>query len=375
MRSSGAADCGSAPSRLGPGGRRETFELRLPHQAYGLLFSFEPPRLLAGAGRSTLLLAATDDTPEGEYRIPLEAAYVGYRPACSTVDKLLGSCAQAGVAGELKHAGIGVPPVRVRVVQGDPSARAGQRRLEEAREQERQQKAAQRAQELAAVLSELDAEMKGTFKLLRRRKYEEVRARVDKLAALFEPLNSLSVEETGEPVLEARARFDELREGLAKFENKVFEAAFKRLNDPDNAKVSEAKLMDRVARRHRISARYLTQIYTARADEIQQRLEALAQARLQAQQAELAAREKHCGPLPTGADRTVAASLSELQVEGDLKLGECFTPRLTDRDCWMLQCDFTRSRLVAIELPRKVTKHRGKFFLRHGKVVDHQAVK
>jgi hypothetical protein len=50
-------------------------------------------------------------------------------------------------------------------------------------------------------------------------------------------------------------------------------------------------------------------------------------------------------------------------------LGECLTPRLTERDCWELRCQFLRKEEVAVERPPVVTRHEASFFIERGAVV------
>ena len=81
------------PPRLWPGGRLPTFELKRKNQAYGILFAVTDAKLDAGIAKARLLLAATDDTPEGHYELRLSATYLGYTPQnCEPFDRLRGAC-------------------------------------------------------------------------------------------------------------------------------------------------------------------------------------------------------------------------------------------------------------------------------------------
>jgi hypothetical protein len=171
-----------------------------------------------------------------------------------------------------------------------------------------------------------------------------------------------------------RARYDALHEQLETFERRIFDQTFALVTADANRLVPEERLLERIAHQFRVPAAYVQEIYTDNADEIQKRLDARTQARLDAIKAEQEARERRCGPLPTRAwdtvNRYVRDRLGESRVE--IVLGECMTPRLSERDCWELRCDYQRKVEVAVERPKVVTQHSAAFFIRNDQVTRMQ---
>jgi hypothetical protein len=372
------ATCAEAPPRLWAEGRLPTYEVRLAHQAYGLLFAISGQRVAQQRfGEGRLLLAATDDTPEGRYELPFEAAYLGYTPQkCELLQRLQRSCPEPRVGEGEKHAGLGVPVVVVDVTPGDPSRRLGEKRRAEAEAAEAQRKAQERAQQIATAVTEIKAVLDDTQKLINRKRWSEARANVDKLGTLFEPLDGVvldAIEGTPSEVSDARDRLDKLRAAMDTFEQRVFEQTFKVVSAESNRKVAEESLLVRVGKQFAISPSYVQQIYTARADEIQRRLDQRAQAHIEQLKAEQEAREQRCGPLPKDAWHTVDRYAQEVYAEPhtEIVLGECMTPRLTEHDCWEMRCEFQRKVEVAVERPKVVTHHEASFFLVNDRVARH----
>jgi hypothetical protein len=370
------ASCGKVESRLWPDGRLPTFEIKLPHQAYGLLFAFDQLALRAGSlGRGRLWLAATNDTPEGLYVLPLEGTYRGYTPQeCDLMQRLQTACPPPRTGSGEAHRGVELPIVEIEVVPGDPSKRSGEKRLAEALAAEKQEQAEERLKQIESVLAEVEGVLSETEKLVARRRLEEARPRIQKLGVLFAPLDDLAqggLDAVPDALGAARARLDTLRDKLDQFEGQVFEKAFAATTDARNRDASEEKVLSRVASAHRVSLSWVQEIYAGRADEIQRRLEARAQKHLESVQAEQRAREQRCGPLPTDAwaqvKKHLAARYDQPRVR--IVLGECLTPRLTERECWELRCQFLRKEEVAIERPPVVTRHEASFFIERGAVV------
>lgn len=372
--------CNKIDPRLWPPGRLETYELKLPRQAYGLLFSLDRIQLpvAAAVGEGRLWLAATDDTPEGRYEIVLEGAYQGYTPqVCELLGRLQNDCPSPRVGKGERHAQLGLPTLVVEIVRGDPARRLGEKRLAEAEAAERKRLAEERTQQIESVLGEIQLVIKETEKLFTRKRWEDARERVRKLSVLFEPLDALTrgaADAVPSDLNNARTRLEAMQEQLAAFEAKVFDQTYSAITSEANGKVPEERLLARVASQNRISLQYVEELYTSRADEIQRRLDARAQAHVDALKAEQAAREKRCGTLPKGAwtevQRYVRSALAQPHVE--LALGECMTPRLTEHDCWEIRCDFERREEVAVERPRVVTKHAANFFVVQGRVTHHK---
>jgi hypothetical protein len=327
---------------------------------------------------SKLLLAATDDTPEGRYEIVLDAVYLGYTPmACEPLQRLQRACPKPRVGPREKHSGVRVPLAIVDVAPGDPARRMGEKRLAKAEAEEARRKAEERAAEIAGVVSEVEAAMGETDVLIRKKKWEEVRERLRKLSVLFEPLHAIGLDEVEAGVVpaaveEVRARLDVQRDKLAKFEDDLFDRTFKKLTESSNKRVPEERLLEQVARRARVSIDYVKELYLSRTEEMQRRLDAQAQARLDELRAEQQAREERCGPLPTGAWGAVRRYVEAINAGVEVELGECLTPRLAEADCWEVRCDYTRRVEISVTRPEVVTKHRSMFYLVRGKVVRHR---
>jgi len=373
------ATCDRVDSRLWPVGRLPTYELKLAGQAYGLLFAIDHLTLLGDSlGGGRLWLAATDDTPEGRYELPLEGTYHGYTPqSCDLLQKVLSSCPPPRTGSGEAHHGLPVPLVQLDVVAGDPARRTGEKRLAEAIAAEKQRQAAERVQQIEGVLGDLEGVLKETEKLVARKRFEDARGRIDKLVTLFAPLDALAqgaADAVPEALTLARERLDTLRDRQRAFEDQVFDKAFATLTAEGNRSEDEDKLLQRVANGFRVSAAYVQEIYTGRADEIKQRLDQRAQAHLDAVKAEQQAREQRCGPLPKDAweqvQRYVKARYDQPRIRS--VLGECLTPRLTERDCWELRCQFLTKEEVAVERPEVVTRHEASFFVVRGAVARQQ---
>jgi hypothetical protein len=375
------ATCAEAPPRLWPQGRLPTYELKLRHQAYGLLFALVDGQVGGGRfGEARLLLAATDETPEGRYEIPLAASYLGYTPqACEMLQKLQGECPRPRVGEGERHDGVAVPIVIVDVVPGDPSRRLGEKRLEQAEAEEARHKAQERAQQIAAAVTEIESVLSSTEKMIAKKRWEEARGNVQKLALLFQPLEGADLRPGDDDLVpasvgEVRGRFEAMRDKLDEFEGKVFEQTFTLVTAESNRRVPEDSLLARLAKQFRVTPGYVQEIYTSRADEIARRLEAKSQAHIEKLKAEQHAREERCGPLPTRAWSTVDRYIREVYAEPrvEIALGECMTPRLTENDCWEMRCDYQRKVEVAVERPKVVTKHEVTIYLMQNRVLRHE---
>ncbi|MFI5307421.1 MAG: hypothetical protein ACHQ53_08725 [Polyangiales bacterium] len=376
------AACAETAPRLWPEGRLKTYELKLKNQAYGLLFAITDTKVDAAIGEGRLLLAATDETPEGRYELPLRATYLGYTPQrCELLDRMQGSCPKPRVGEGERHAGLALPTAIIDVIPGDPNKRLGEKRRAQAEAEEARRKAEERAQQIEAALSQIQSVLADTEKMVARRKFEGARERVEKLGKLFEPLESeglspAEIEAEGVPaqVSAVRARFDALHDKVEAFENKVFEQTFAVVTAESNRRTPEESLLRRIAQQNQISIDYVRDVYTARADEIQRRIDARTQARLENVKREQEALEKRCGPLPKGAWRTVEHYAQQVYAEPhvEIVLGECLTPRLTERDCWEMRCDYQRKVEVSVERPKVVTQHSVTFFLTNDQVSRHR---
>lgn len=372
--------CAEVQPRERNGERFTTWELKLPNQAYGLFFSIHSTELFAGKlGAAQVSIWATDETPEGSYEIPLRASYRGYTPLrCELFDRLTKNCPTPRVGPEERHNGVPVWPLVVRVVPPDPAQVAAAAHAAAEQAAETQRKAAERTAEIESALTEIQRELKETEALAKRRKWEDARVRLEKLGELFAPLDApvLAGEAPGvlpPEVGKVRARYEVLHEKLQAFETEVFEATYADVTKDSNKTVAEDQLIERIAKRFKLTPEYVESIYTDRTEEIQKRVEARARAHLDKVKAEQLAREQRCGTLPTGAYKAVEAyvkqTLTAPQVE--IALGECMTPRLTEKECWEMQCDYQRKEEVAIERPKVVSKHQITVHLVHGRVTGH----
>jgi hypothetical protein len=363
-------------------GRLPTYEIKLPNQAYGLLFSIGATDLMAGKiAETTLHIAATDDTPEGTYEIALRATYKGYTPLrCELLERLQGTCPQPRAGAGEQHTGVAVPPLVVQVRPGDPKQKAAEAALAAQEVEATQRTAAARARDIEEALVEIDNEVTAVELLGKKRKWEEARERLGKLGALFAPLDaaSLAGEAPGElpaDVGKVRARYEALHDALQAFEGSVFDATFEEVTAASNKALAEERIITRIAKRFHVSSEYVQSIYTDRAEEIQRRLDDRARVHLEKVRAEQQSREKRCGSLPVDAYKTVQAyakaMLTSPRVE--ITLGECMTPRLTATECWEMQCDYQRKEEVAIERPKVVSKHALTVRLVQGRVVSHRS--
>jgi len=138
--------------------------------------------------------------------------------------------------------------------------------------------------------------------------------------------------------------------------------------------VPEESLLRRIAQQNGISTDYVRDVYTSRADEIQRRLDARAQARLASVKREQEALEKRCGALPKAAWKTAERYAQQTYAEPhvEIVLGECMTPRLTEHECWEMRCDYERKIEVSVERPKVVTKHSVTFFLTNDRISHHR---
>jgi hypothetical protein len=370
------SSCSEAEARLWAFGRLPTYELKLADQAYGLLFSVTGPQLAGDLGQATLLLAATDRTPEGMYKVPFEAAYLGYTPEqCNVVQRLQRKCVRSRLGEGARHEGVGVPSVMVRVRRGDPSARSGEKRLEAAMAEEAKKRAEELAARLGGAIDAIEAALQQTEDLLRKKQWVKVRERIDKMGTLFAPIDDalgqgLDATSVPQSIVKARDRFDDQRDRLDAFENDSFERLYAVLTAPANGERPENELIARVAQQLKIPVQYLEDIYTSRADEIQRRVEEAAQQRqtdLQAAQKQLEAR---CGTLPTNAWQLAEEWLEQQHKRTRIKLGDCFSPRLKPDTCWTYECHYAMSVLISIDQPWETTKHTVTFNVRAGRVVD-----
>lgn len=373
----GGAQCKAVDPRHWADGKLPTFELMLPNQAYGLLFAASDEQVSGSVGGATILLAATEETPEGHYEIALAGAFLGYRPErCSLLERVQGKCQPRSVGADARDDELPVPVVVVDVVHGDLTRMAGEKRRKQAEAEEKKRQAEQRAAQISAAITQIKSVMDDTHKTLKRKRYEQARARIDKLTQLFAPLDVLVVIDAQADVLptdveQLRARFEEERSLLRAFEDRAFDQAYKVLTAATNKKREEAALLSEVAANLHISREYMETIYTAHADELEKRMNQVEQDRLAKQRAAKAALEQRCGPLPTATWKTVETYLKGLYPRYRIKLDECLTPRLTEARCWVVTCAFKIVVPTSESEPDQVSSYKWSFLWQKERVAGH----
>lgn len=366
-------------ARSWPDGPLPTFEAKLTHQAYGLLFAFGPTELTAERGSGTLWLAATSDTPQGDYLLELKAAYLGYEPpTCSFGEKLLGMCGKPAVGPGRHHGGIEVLPVRVVVGPPSEADRIAARERAARLQREARERAEARAQRLVEMIAAIEVQLDVNDRVIRKKQFREAQERLEKLGVLFAPVDTLLAdpEATGsvpQEVIDARERFGDQQDALHAFEESVFDQLFAALHgDPDGPAPDGAAVMAKIAARDKIPLEYVEEIYADRADQLKQRIEDQARARLEAKKQAEAALRARCGELEGGGWKSIEAFL-KAHLEDEhvaIKLGECMSPLLTER-CWEVGCDYTK-RVTLDELrPSKSRDFSAMFHIKNNEVLGY----
>jgi hypothetical protein len=266
----------------------------------------------------------------------------------------------------------------VDVVHGAPGHDNRLAERKAAEEAEQQVRAEQRAAQIAGAVAEIKAVLDDTQAMLRRKRYDTARERIDKLAQLFAPLDALVV--TGgeaEPlppeVTELRARFETERRELASFQDRAFDAAYAALSRPRTEHETDDMVLSAVARKLGITGGFMDIIYADHAEQLESLLSRSEQARLAKERAATEAVLRRCGPLPTGTWREIQAYLSAMasSVRVKTRLNECFTPRLSQQGCWSVVCDFAEVIPQDDVAPDVIKAHKWTFNMQKGRVVDH----
>lgn len=372
--------CSPSPEpRMWTSGRLPTFEAKLTHQAYGVLFAFADEQIAQGRGYGRLLLAATNDTPQGDYLVQLKAAYLGYRPVeCSIVQRMLGECPGSIVQKSARHGGIEVPPIIV--VVGPPSEKdrlAAKQRAQRIADEKREA-AEERAGRIAAVSAEIEAALRDNARALKRRRYAEAREMIGKLAVLFEPLDLLLADPAAsgsvpQVVIDIRERFSEQRTALSAFEDEVFDQLFERLHsDEASGKANGDEVMARIAKKRKMPVEYVEEIYADHAEALQKRLKQQAQARLDAKKEYESNLRERCGDLEGGGWKAIETFL-KAKLENEhvaVKLGECMSPLLTE-NCWEVGCDYAKRVTIDALHPSKTREFQARFHIRNNAVLGY----
>jgi len=384
---------GRCPARL-PGGmscrdsgerafgsiKLPAYEVMLPDEAYGIQVAFTDAALRGAVGVGSVLVTATPETPEGEYVVPLEAAFVGYTPErCNPILRLMSRCTAQELGPRALHADLEVASLRLRVTK--EVVRSREEQLSE--ERLTQQRAiSERVQNITAMLGAVRGALDDTELQMKKKRFEAARARLDELAGLFEPLDALVVataddESLPDDVLQLRARFEQNAKKQSRFEDSAFDIVYTALSKA-GASASGASIDDkvfmRVAAKLGISVPFLERIYAEHAEQLEQRITRAQDAEKEAEQKAHDALLRRCGPLPKTSFQEVKAFLSARarHTRTRLNLRECLTPRLMSDVCWSVVCDFDEIRSVPDRVEDEVHSRRWTFELRYGRVFHHR---
>jgi hypothetical protein len=384
---------GGCPSELPHGascrplGERTFGSLTLPayeilprDQAYGIQIGFADMRLSGAVGNARLYVSAGDDAPEGEYLVPLTAAFVGYAPArCNPYLRLTSGCSEAAAGPNLRHDNLPVPLVQLRVVPAGPRRPVTELQSQATLSQP-QQGGDERAVLIAGAVRDIKTTLDAVDRELSHRRYEVAERHFEGLTHAFEPLDALAVGAQGADgealppeVVSLRARFVAQQKRLARFQDHVFESAYKAFRAPRPHGVTDAHVAARAAHALDISRELLERIYADHADELERRLQQEEAKHSAVEHAALLALQQRCGPLPKAVWRTVHHYLGELAHDhgGKLQLHECLTPRLSPKQCWSVVCDFAQVVSEPGALIDTVKERSWTFHLRGERIIDH----
>jgi hypothetical protein len=375
----GGASCRPVGPRAFGAETLPSYELLMDGQAYGVFVAFGRTRMLGAVGTGSVLVAASAETPEGQYAVPLQAAFVGYSPErCGWLARLRRQCEPAQRAAHARDEDLPVPTLLVEVKRGVPGQKTESERRRERAEAAERLRAEQRAAAIAGAVAEIKTVLDDTQGMLRHKRYDAARERLDKLTELFAPLDALAVtgSEAELPPPEVsvlRARFEAMRSELGVFGDRAFDVCYAALTRPRAAGQGDDAVLAATAQKLGISREFMEAIYAEHADQLEQRLARQEEAKRAAQRAAAEAVEKRCGALPTGAWREVQAYLAGLAQSAGVKtrLDECFTPRLVEARCWSVVCKFAEIVPDPERLTDKVTPHTWTFTLQKDRVVSH----
>jgi hypothetical protein len=352
------------------------YEVMLPDEAYGIQVAFTDMRLLGAVGVGKVMVTALPETPEGEYVVPLGAAFVGYSPeSCSVLMQVMSRCTPAARGPRALHERL-APALRVRVTKEVVRSREdvlAEQRLEQ------QRAIAERVQNITATLGAVREALDDAERHIKKKHFEPARACLDELAKLFEPLDALVVataddEGLPEDVLHLRARFERSVQQQAHFEERAFETVYAALSKARGAASVDEKVFARVASQLKVTVPFLERVYSEHAEQIEQRIERAHDAEKLAEQKAHEALLRRCGPLPKTSFQEVRAFLTARarHVGSRLEMHECLTPRLSPETCWSVVCNFDEIRSVHGSLDDEVHRLSWTFQLRYGRVFHHR---
>ena len=353
------------------------YEVMLPDEAYGIQLAFTDTALRGAVGVGNVVVSAMPETPEGEYVVPLAAAFVGYTPArCNAILQLMSRCTAKELGPRALHADLAVASLKIRVTKEVVRSR------EELLNEERltQQRAiSERVQNITATLGAVRAALDDAELQMKKKRFEASRTRLDELAGLFEPLDALVVataddESLPDDVLQLRARFERNAKKQARFEDSAFDIVYTALSRAGAKANVDERVFARVAKKLGIGVPFLERIYAEHAEQLEQRMTRALDAEKQAEQKTHDALLRRCGPLPKTSFQEVKAFLTARARHTGTRvdLRECLTPRLTTDACWSVVCDFVEIRSRPNRVDDEVHSRRWTFELRYGRVFHHR---
>lgn len=372
----GGASCRAAGERMFDDEKLNAFEVMRADEAYGVYVAFSDERMIGAVGTGRVHVAAGPETPEGRYTLPLTAAFVGYSPErCNLLQRVQDRCRHAERGPNARHENLPVPSVVVDVVKARPEPNAAEILAAHAAEQRK--RAAERAAQIAGAVAEIKAVLDDTQRQIKKRRYDLVKQRIDKLTMLFAPLDAIALagadaEPLPPEVVTLRARYEAEQRELGQFYDKVFDAAYDALAQKQ-ASESDADVFARVAAKFGIDADLIEQIYADHAQQIEARMAKAAAAKQAAEDAAKDALLRRCGQLPKAAWNEVRAYLQAWaeHERRHARLHECFTPRLDTKTCWSVVCDFDEVEQGEDLTPDHITPRQWTFRMRAGRVVEH----
>jgi hypothetical protein len=376
-RLQGGMSCRDSGERAFGSTKLPAYELMLPDEAYGIQLAFTDTQLRGAVGVGSVLVTAMPETPEGEYVVPLAAAFVGYTPEhCNVILQALSRCTAKEQGPRALHADIPVASLRVRVTKEVVRSR------DEVLSEERlaQQRAiSQRVQSITATLGVVRSALEDTELQMKKKRFEAARGRLDELATLFEPLDALVVataddESLPDDVLRLRARFEQNAQKQTRFEDSAFDIVYGALSKAEDGANVDEKVFARVAAKLGIGVPFLERIYAEHADALEQRITRAHDAEKEAEQKAQDALLRRCGPLPKTSFQEVKAFLTARarHTGTRLRMGECRTPRLTTDACWSVVCDFDEIRSHRNGVDDESQSLTWTFELRYGRVFHHR---
>lgn len=368
--------CRDAGERAFGSNKLPAYEVMLRDQAYGIQLAFTETALRGPVGVGSVLVAALPETPEGEYVVPLAAAFVGYAPErCNPLLQLTARCTGKELGPRTSHADLPVASLRVQVV---PEVVRSREELREEQQKALERAISERVQSITAMVGAVRAALDDAERQMKKLRFESARVRLDELAALFEPLDALVVatvddESLPEDVLKLRARFERSAKKQARFEDNAFEVVYAALSKAGNQANVDERIFARVAAKLGISVTFLERIYAEHAEQLEQRITRAQDAEKQAEQKARDALLRRCGPLPKTSFQEVKAYLGARarHVGTRVQLRECLTPRLSNESCWSVVCDFDELRSAPNRVEDEVTRRTWTFDLRYGRVISH----